>query len=72
MVNGRLMKWLSPATGSMHCVESGLSGGGDVRFTSSCFKHVYGVPSCETWMVWSRSAWPTPFTLSPFTGPQRP
>ena len=60
------VKWLEngppvvPAVESLHTTESG----GDVRFTSSCFRHEYATPAWLTCVVCAASAFARPFTFS--------
>src|SRR5206468_1588904 len=42
------------------------------RLTSSCFRHVYGVPFWAICVVWAPSAFGRPIGCWPLTSPHRP
>jgi hypothetical protein len=61
--NGSLVKWLSNGVAVVVSWQVALRGG-VARLTSSCSRHVKGVPAWLTWVVCAASALARPLTPS--------
>ena len=67
---GRMLSMLNSAF--VNALEGAVAGGsvqvaasgGDVKFTSSCFRHVNGAPAWSICLTWAVVAFARPFTPS--------